>query len=321
MNLEEFINTDPNFYGRGNANLFYSSSISGSDDTPVAPFTLLGMSVPLRDLNGNNLVSPLKEVDKFKFDFAGQRVEVTINGRQKKNTYFFFSFDPLVVNNIPEEDSPGTRIEEDSEFVFFPYFESSYFNSDYNPFQGSAQELLKNSVIQVVDRNTSQAQPTNLAALVAGTAGKAQIPDSKYETAGIISGKYLGAKLTSAPTLFNVSKDVFKIHVDNNGVPGSEPALSFKLFEGSIHRSDADTTTIKGLSDSDREKIEIYFDSRRQKVGGLLTFPNFPNTSNILYVGVEGSNDLRKAVDSKIYSIETDQVFTTDEDGIVTSIT
>ena len=319
MNLEEFINTDPNFYGRGNANIFYSSSLSGSDEVPVAPFTILGMSVPLRDLNGNNLVSPLKEVDKFKFDFAGQRVEATITGRQKKNTYFFFSFDPIVLNTIPDEDSPGTRIEEDSEFVFFPYFESSYFNSDYNPFQGSAQTLLLNSVVQVVDRSTSQAQPTNLDALLSQTAQRAQIPDSKYETAGLISGKYLGAKLTNATTNFTASKEALTRHVLETGVSGSEPALSFKVFEGSVHSSDADTNTIKGLSDSDRTKIEVYFNSYRQLSGSILTFPNFPLAGNILYVEVEGSKDLRKAVDAKVYSIEKNRVYITDEDGIVTS--
>jgi hypothetical protein len=318
MNLEEFINTDPNQYGRGNANIFYSSSLSGSDEVPVAPFTILGMSVPLTDLNGNNLVSPLKEVDKFKFDFGGQRVEATITGRQKKNTYFFFSFDPIIVNGIPEEEQ-GVRVEEDSEFVFFPYFESSYFNSDYNPFQGSAQTLLLNSVVQVVDRSTSQAQPTNLDALLSQTAQRAQMPDSSYETAGLISGKYLGAKLTNATTNFNVSKEALTRHVLQYGISGSEPALSFKLFDGSIHSSDADTNTIKGLSDSDRTKIEVYFNSYRQLSGSLLTFPNFPLTGNILYVGVEGSKDLRKAVDAKVYSIEKNRVYITDEDGIVTS--
>ena len=94
MNLSEFITTNPNDYGTGNANLFYSSSISGSEDTPVAPFTVLGVSIPFSDLNSNNLVSPLKEVSKFKFTFGGQRVEATITGRQKKNDYFFFSFTP-----------------------------------------------------------------------------------------------------------------------------------------------------------------------------------------------------------------------------------
>lgn len=318
MNLEEFINTDPNLYGVGNANLFYSSSLSGSEEVPVPPYTILGMSVPLRDLNGNNLISPLKEVDKFKFDFGGQRVEATITGRQKKNTYFFFSFEPLIVNGIPEEEQ-GIRIEEDSEFVFFPYFESSYFNSDYNPFQGSAQTLLLNSVIQVVDRTTSQAQPTNLDALLTQTAQKAQIPDSTYEKAGLISGKYLGAKLTNATTNFNVSKEALTRHVLETGISGSEPALSFKLFEGSLHSSDADTSTIKSLSDSDRTKIEVYFNSYRQLSGSILTFPNFPLTGNILYVGVEGSKDLRKAVDAKVYSIEKNRVYITDEDGIVTS--
>ena len=83
MNLEEFINTNPNFYGDGNANLFYSSSISGSDNVPIAPFVIQGISIPNSDLNSNNLVSPLKEVTKFKFDFGGQRIEAIITGSKR----------------------------------------------------------------------------------------------------------------------------------------------------------------------------------------------------------------------------------------------
>lgn len=286
MNLNEFINTNPNDYGNGNANLFYSSSISGSEDTPVAPFTILGISIPFSDLNSNNLVSPLAEVSKFKFSFGGERVEAIITGRQKKNDYVYFSVTPLTVNQLPTTDQGGTLVELSSEFVFNPYFESNYFNSDYNPLQGNSSELLRNSATMVVDYKTSQNIPTNLDALVAGTAEKAQIVDSAYETAGLISGKYNGAKLTSAPANVNIqavamNKHSFTALVNANAVAGSEPALVFKKFEGSKHPSDGITNKIQNLAE--REKIDIYFNS----VLVNNEFPNYPTGSNVLYEDAE----------------------------------
>ena len=319
MNLSEFITTNPNDYGTGNANLFYSSSISGSEDTPVAPFTVLGVSIPFSDLNSNNLVSPLKEVSKFKFTFGGQRVEATITGRQKKNDYFFFSFTPFTVNTLPTTNQGGALVELRSEFVFNPYFESNYFNSDYNPLQGNSSELLRNSATMVVDYKTSQNIPTNLDALIAGTAERAQIVDSAYETAGLISGKYNGAKLTSAPANVNIqavklNKHSFTTLVNANAVAGSEPALVFKKFEGSKHPSDGITNKIQNLAE--REKIDVYFNS----VLVNNEFPNYPTSSNVLYEDAEGSNDLIKLADAKVFALETGQVFTTDRDGVITNV-
>lgn len=319
MNLNEFINTNPNDYGNGNANLFYSSSISGSEDTPVAPFTILGISIPFSDLNSNNLVSPLAEVSKFKFSFGGERVEATITGRQKKNDYVYFSVTPFTVTQLPTTDQGGTLVELSSEFVFNPYFESNYFNSDYNPLQGNSSNLLRNSATMVVDYKTSQNIPTNLDALIAGTAEKAQIVDSAYETAGLISGKYNGSKLTSAPANVNIqavalNKHSFTTLVNANAVAGSEPALVFKKFEGSKHPRDGITNKIQNLAE--REKIDVYFNS----VLVNNEFPNYPTGSNVLYEDAEGSNDLIKLADAKVFALETGQVFTTDRDGVITNV-
>ena len=61
MTLEEFIATPPESYGVDNVNLLYSSSLSGSENVPVPPYTIIGMTFPFT----NGVTSALKEVNEF----------------------------------------------------------------------------------------------------------------------------------------------------------------------------------------------------------------------------------------------------------------
>lgn len=318
MTLEDFIEINPNNYGTGNANLFYSSSVSGSENVPVSPFEIQGISMPIKDKNSNQLTTPLKEVTSFKFDFGGVRVNAPIISSQQKNDYFFFQFTPFTVTSLPSTLVGGNKVEIKSEFNFLPYFETNYFNSDYNPLQGNSTALLQNSATQVVDRNTSQQNPSNLDAVIAQTAKKAEIVDSFYETAGLVSGKYRGAKLTNATSLITGSKQALTRHVLNNGISGSEPALSFTTFEGSAHESDVSSTNIKALSE--RIKTNVYFNAIRSGSGTDTLYPSFPFLGSIIFLQDEETKRFRKAASSKLYSIEQDQVFTTNISGVVTLV-
>ena len=51
MTLQEFIETRPQSYGRGNINLLYSSSVSGSDDVPIPPFHIQGLFVKSKEVS------------------------------------------------------------------------------------------------------------------------------------------------------------------------------------------------------------------------------------------------------------------------------
>ena len=76
MTLEEFIETNPSSYGTGNMNLLYSSSVSGSNNIPIAPFHLQGLSIPFSSKNSVNVTAALKEVQTFRFDYpTGQLTE------------------------------------------------------------------------------------------------------------------------------------------------------------------------------------------------------------------------------------------------------
>ena len=128
----EFISTNPTSYGSGNTNLLISSSVSGSEDTPIAPFTIQGMTVPFNSKAGTDVVSALKETEVLKFEFQGTIVESRIIARQKKSGYYYFRLTPVVVNQLPPLNIESDYEFVDSEFIFKPYFETDFFNNDFN---------------------------------------------------------------------------------------------------------------------------------------------------------------------------------------------
>ena len=70
MTLQEFITTPPTNYGAGNVNLLVSSSISGSEDIPIPPYTIQGLTVPFNSKNSKNVLSALKEVEAIRFQYT-----------------------------------------------------------------------------------------------------------------------------------------------------------------------------------------------------------------------------------------------------------
>ena len=313
MTLEEFITTNPSSYGSSNINLFYSSSISGSD-TPIPPYTITGISIQDQIGSGLDISSALKNVNSLKFDFGGDRLTANILGRQKRTGYFFFKIDPLVTNSLPTTlDLAGNVIENDSEFVFVPYIQTSFNNNNYNPLINNSEDSKRNSITQQVDRNTSQANPTNLIALLAGNANPAEIQNCSYTKVGIISSRYVGTKTTPAGPVYNFNKDAFTATVVANTIAGNSPAASFKGFEGTVYPDDADTTAIKNINLSDRIVLEIFFDAQLTGTHPTKTFPNYPSTGNFVFL--TDKNRFVRSVKSKIYSIDKDEVYTTDEFG------
>jgi len=318
MQVEEFIETNPNIYGDTNVNLFYSSSTSGSDNVPIAPFTIKGLTVQTQ-AGSVNIDSALKGVDTFRFDFGGEQVETKVNGRIARPGYIYFSLKPTTTNSLPTGvDAIGNTIEEDSEFIFIPYVQQSFNNNDYNPLINNSEGSKTNVTAQVVDRDTDAIVPTNLDAILAGTAEPAELQNCSYTKRSIISSRYLGAKNTDAGSNYELNKDDQNTYTVNNIISGSYAAQAYKSFEGSSHASDADNTTIKGIATSDREILEFYFDSTLSGSHPNKAYPGFPIVNNYIY-SLEGSSLIRIPT-RKIYSIDRNEIFTTDEFGKVTSV-
>lgn len=319
MTLQEFIETRPQSFGTGNGNLLYSSSVSGSEDTPVAPFTLQGLTLPFLSQEGIDSSAAYKEVNEIKFSYPTGTVTAVITGRQKRNQYFYFTFEPVVVNQLPTSiDSGGNTIEEDSEFVFVPYTTLTFNNNDYNPLINNSEGSKRNAKTRKVDRFADAVNPTNIQAIISQSAEFAEIQNCSYTKIGLINSRYNGTKATPAGPITEYNKQLFVTRVVSNTISGNSPAQSYKGFQGSTHPSDADTTTIKAIAQSDRELKQVYFNSVISGSHPNKIFPNFPSSGSYLYT--EDGNILVRLVNSKVYSIDKGQVFTTNELGGVTLV-
>lgn len=307
MTIDEFKDLNPSSFSnyggdRGNVNFLISSSISGSGDNAIQipPFVLQGMTVPLKSSEGTAIANALKEVDTLNFDYAGSNYTATILDRTNRSTHYYIRVQNVVLESTASVDSEGNPREVLSELVFTPYFASNFNNSDNNPLLSNSDLLKVNDVAMVVDRNTDQLVPSNLDAIIAGTAQAAQIQNCSYTKAGLINARYVGTKL------------------DSGSVVGDDPALGLVTFKASIHPVDSDIDTIKNIGLSDRDVIEVRFDSKRIPTGSTYQFQNFPSGSNILYID-EGKRTVRLA-NQKIYSIDKNEVYTSDENGVISSV-
>ena len=317
MTVEEFIESNPNLYGNNNVNLFYSSSVSAS--IPQAPFTIKGISVQSNSGNGIDIDSALKGVETFRFDFSGTQLEAPVNGRIKRAGYIYFSLLPTVTNTLPTDvDVVGNTIERDSEFIFIPYIQTNFNNNDYNPLMNNSEGSKTNVVAQVVDRTTDAIVPTNLDAILSGNAEAAEIQNCSYTKRAVISSRYLGSKTSAAGPVYSLNKDNQTTFVINNTVSGSAPATPFKFFEGSQHTADASTSTVKAISTSDRDILEVYFDSVISGSHPNKTYPSFPTVGNYLFQEV--NNQFQRLPGKKVFSIDKNEVYTTDDFGQVTLV-
>lgn len=320
MTLQEFIETRPQSYGAGNINLLYSSSVSGSDNTPIQPFVIEGISIPFVSLNGVNVGDALREVETFRFDYPTGQLSATITGRQQKNNYYYFTFTPITTNTLPSSvDFSNNPLYESSSCVFVPYITQDFNNSDYNPTNNNSEGSKSSPSVRKIDRNTSQFNPTNLAAINAGTATVAEIQEDFHTKTGFLNGKYNGTKTTGmGPVSREYNKSLYTLTVLTGSIAADEPSKGLLTFKGSIHADDAVTTAIKNLGDGEREVVDVLFETQLSGSHPNKVFPNFPKTGNTIFA-LDGNKAI-KTVSSKVYAIDTDQVFTTNNLGAVTLV-
>lgn len=300
----EFISTNPTNYGSGNANLLYSSSVSGSDNVPLAPYLIQGISIPFSTKDGTSVVAALKSVEKFRFSFADSIIVAEVTEKKQQSGFFYYRLNPFFTNTLPSEiDESGNTFEADSIFTFIPYVAENFNNSDYNPLINNSEQSSLNSTRQVVDRTSNAAIPTNLAAILAGGAKAAEIQDSTYTVAGLANGRFKGTKLTSGSLV------------------GNDPALNLKSFNALLFETDADNTVITDSSTA--EAKEVYF-ALRNTIRNVYTgsIPQLPEGKELgsLIFSEEGNKFIR-VVNKKIFAADSGYIFETNEFGNVISRT
>lgn len=320
MTLQEFIEANPNDYGAGRAHLLYSSSVSGSARTPIPPYFIEGVSLPFNSKNLVYIEPVLRTVNQFNFTYPSGSIESKVIGRQKRSGYYYFSVTPFSSNQLPVGvTGAGNPKEDDSEFVFTPYSATGFTNSNYNPLINNSEGSKLSPVTRVVDRNADAANPTNMQAIINFSATFAESQECSYTKTGILNSKYNGSKTTPAgPIAREYNKQLLTNRVNSTSIPGNDPAINLVTFQGSLHADDADTTTIKAILNADREIEDILFNPILSGSHPNKTFPSFPKSGSFIF-GVTGGRTFKLA-NQKIYSIDTAEVFTTNNLGGITIV-
>lgn len=326
MTLQEFIQSNPAKWGTGNANLLVSSSVTGSiaDNTLEAlpPYTVKGISVPAVSKNNVKIEPALKEVQEFRFELNGTIVVSKVLGRQKRRGYYFFQLADFTLNTLPTSlDFDDNPYQEDSSLIFVPYIAVSFINNDFNVLHSNSARSKLSDTHRVVDRNAAGAgdTPSNYIAIISQSAERAEIQNCSYTKIGIISSRYEGTKTTKAGPIYKFNDDIFESDVTSKSIPGNDPALALKEFKGSLHPNDSSDATIRSIQLSDREVLNVFFDTILSGSHPNKAFSNFPIAGNFLQT--EDGNRFVRAVNSKIYSVDKGLIFRTDELGEVISIT
>jgi len=177
------------------ANVWYSTT---------SPYTILGITIPTITFTGQDITSNLNQVQQISLpgQIAGSNVELTlnVNTRQLYSTnngnFYFYTVTPDQTGNIT------TPVIFSGQLVFSPSIDSNVFNdSPYNVLHGSIEQSRKSEHIMFSDRYTvgtlalpNYTGPTNIDALLSGSASKADVQDSLYSNTGWINARYTGTK-------------------------------------------------------------------------------------------------------------------------------
>lgn len=174
--------------------------------TETAPYIISGITIPTLDANLQNITAFLDQVQELTvpIEIAGSQIDITltIDTREVYYTpngnFYFFIVDPYVVGSITEPSFNGTS----ATVAFTPAIDANVFNeSPYNVLQGAANNTRKSDYIMFSDRYKvgtvglpGYTGPTNIDAILSGSAQKADVQDSLYSDTGWVNGRYQGTK-------------------------------------------------------------------------------------------------------------------------------
>lgn len=236
--LEEFKNINPETYATNRVTLFVSGT---------GPYTIKAMSFPIADSNPGNFKAVLQQVDKIRFNFEGTSKEATVSDRQLQqgsgglSDYMYFEFVPFSSNTLPSYMESSLPAEQDSRFNFIPYFSFNFITNDYNILLNNSERSKLSVSRRKVDRVSSQANPTNLNAIISQSATLAESQECNYTKRSVITPRYLGSKLTSGSVRFD------------------DPALTYIPFKASLHGSSVSYDKIISIPLDQRVIDTLYF--------------------------------------------------------------
>lgn len=221
MSLEAFKTSDP-----GQEQIrFY---MTGSNGNIVHAFTISNTGC-----GSKNYASSLGDLESLTYNGT----EIIVSSSTAYSDYYYYLAIPkILTSNTSSLDTGVCTL-----VVFNPFAqEQDFFYNTYNATIGNAIDSRKSRLIYDVDRNTSQAIPANLQAILSGSATLAEVPDSNYSSKVFTKSRYTGTKTT---------KDDF----------GTLPAFGVTVFTGEIYELNTASGLICSKSYADRNIIDISF--------------------------------------------------------------
>lgn len=218
--------------------------------TATAPTTVLGISVPFIDQEGNSISNILAQITKINIPVDSENttsVELIITAREIRTSgvysYYFFDVVPkdvtILVDNPSENEPLGIE-----EGILSPNLVTAIFNS---------------SVYNVII-NTAQDNRTSEYLTIQGTDSKAPIQDSLYSDTGWINGRYLGSS------------------TNRNSFSSIDSALVGGAFQGTYYPFTAADQEIQNADSSERSYLEYFHN-------GAETYPSYSiETPSLFYL-------------------------------------
>lgn len=288
--------------------------------------TIVGLNIGYISTEGTELVSVLRQCNSVRFSLSGSYLDANITSRRSKDSYMNFVIDPpvyfssgslfslLATGSLSEEGT--SYISSSSDVILVPYLSVSFYYSDYNPLQNVVVLNQKDVTKQVVDNRMNQVVPTNLEAIISGSAEKAQVQFSNYTKLGTVAGRYEGTKLTSVKSLYLGNKQLFVNQVSDIQCTSEKdnPVLTLYSFMGSIHPTGSIPEAIWDTSLSAREYITLYLGTEEVGEGNSVNY--LPVSGSVLYTNEVG-NRFARVTNRMVFSVDSGFLYTTNELGRV----
>lgn len=231
MSLNTFKNTDPGIEG---VRLYLAS------DNLVTALTVSTLGC-----DGKNYAPSLEVLESITIN----DIELHTTTKEVFDNYYFFETEPILFD--PESKSLITG--SCTGLIFNPFLQELDFTyNDYNALLGNSSNLKQSTYIYEVDRKSDQSIPSNLNAILLGSATKAEVQDSNYSSIGLINGRYNGSKTSVSDY-------------------GESPALNPSIFNGSLYTFSKTATAICSESVDERKITELYYTTNQLVVGATNT--------------------------------------------------
>lgn len=204
--------------------------------------------------------------------------------------FYYFEVVPTLLTPTAPGTSIGTGC---TNVIFNPFIQGQNFTyNDYNAILGNSEDSRRFSQVFEVDYTSAisgSLTPSNLIAILSGSAVQAEVQESNYTSVGFTSGRYLGTK--TSITDYGVSS-----------------AIAGTPFQAALYLSSSVASLICSQSLSDRQLSEYVFTGNDE----------FPVVGSRIF-RFEG-NKILPIRNRKVWVRSTEQVLLSDNDGFISEI-